>query len=98
MRNFLKINLKFRYRKVGGIPAKADKKKQKQFLEGVLEPLLEKARSGSHVVLFLDAAHFVHGAFLGFLWSIQRIFIKTPSGRKRFNVLGAVNAITNQLH
>lgn len=28
----------------------------------------------------------------------MRIFIRTPSGRKRFNVLGAVNAITKKLH
>jgi transposase len=42
----------------------------------------------------LDAAHFVHGAFLGHVWSQERIFIPTPSGRKRFNVLGAVNAVT----
>jgi transposase len=49
------------------------------------------------VVLFVDAAHFVHAAFLGFLWSFSRIFVKTPSGRKRFNVLGAVDAVTRKL-
>ena len=98
VRNFLKIKLKFRYRKVAGIPAKADAEKQKNFLEEHLNPLLEKARKRKSVVLFVDAAHFVHGAFLGFLWSIKRVFVKTPSGRKRFNVLGAVNAITNKLH
>ena len=98
VRNFLKINLNLRYRKVGGIPAKADSEKQKRFLDDHLEPLLKKARKGSHVILFVDAAHFVHSAFLGFLWSAKRIFVKTPSGRKRFNVLGAVNAITRELH
>lgn len=98
VRGFLKTNLKFRYRKVGGIPAKADKKKQQQFLDDYLNPLLNKAYSGSHVVLFMDAAHFVHGAFLDCLWSIKRIFVKTPSGRRRFNVLGAIDVITRQLH
>jgi len=39
----------------------------------------------------------VWGAFLGFLWSLTRIFIKSPSGRKRFNVLAALNAITHEL-
>jgi len=34
---------------------------------------------------------------LGFLWSLTRIFIKSPSGRKRFNVLAALNAITHEL-
>jgi len=37
------------------------------------------------------------GAFLGFLWCFKRIFIKTPSGRKRFNVFGALNAITSEV-
>ena len=45
----------------------------------------------------MDAAHFVHGAFLGHLWSTERLFIPTPSGRSRFNVLGAVNAITKDV-
>ncbi len=35
--------------------------------------------------------------FLGFLWSFTRLFIKAPAGRQRFNVLGALNAISLQL-
>jgi len=35
--------------------------------------------------------------FLGFLWSFTRYFIKAPCGRQRFNVLGAINAITHEL-
>ena len=45
----------------------------------------------------MDAAHFVHAAFLGYLWCFARIFIKSPSGRQRLNVLGALNAITKEL-
>lgn len=45
----------------------------------------------------MDAAHFVLAAFLGFLWSLTRIFVQAPSGRQRFNVLGALNAITHEL-
>src|SRR3972149_2377874 len=41
--------------------------------------------------------HFVLSAFLGFLWSVARIFIPAPSGRQRFNVLGALNAITHEM-
>jgi hypothetical protein len=37
------------------------------------------------------------GAFLGFVWCFERVFIKSPSGRKRFNVLGALNAITHEV-
>jgi transposase len=46
----------------------------------------------------VDAAHFVLAAFLGFLWSVTRIFIQAPSGRQRFNVLGALNAITHDAY
>ena len=35
--------------------------------------------------------------FLGFLWSVVRVFIQAPSGRQRFNVLGALNAMTHEL-
>lgn len=49
------------------------------------------------MVLFTDAAHFVLAPFLGFLWSVARIFIPAPSGRQRFNVLGALNAITHEM-
>lgn len=45
----------------------------------------------------MDAAHFVLAPFLGYLWCFSRLFIKAPSGRERFNVLGALNAITHEL-
>jgi transposase len=48
-------------------------------------------------VFFVDAAHFVFGTFLCCLWSFARIFIRAASGRQRFNVLGAWNAVTRQL-
>lgn len=35
--------------------------------------------------------------FLGFLWCFQRCFVYSASGRKRFNVLGALNAITHEV-
>ena len=31
------------------------------------------------------------------MWSFTRIFIKSPSGRQRFNVLGAINAVSKEL-
>ena len=48
-------------------------------------------------MFFVDAAHFVFGTFLCCLWSVTRIFIRAASGRQRFNVLGAWNAVTHQL-
>jgi transposase len=48
-------------------------------------------------VLFVDAAHFVYGTYLCCLWSILRVFVRAASGRQRFNVLGAWNAVTRRL-
>jgi transposase len=48
-------------------------------------------------VFFVDAAHFVLGAYLGFVWCFERLFVKTGAGRQRFNVLGALNAVTHEL-
>jgi transposase len=80
------------------IPAKADPQKQKEFLEQEIQPRLKEAQAGKRVVFFVDAAHFVLAPFLGFLWSVVRVFIQAPSGRQRFNVLGALNAMTHELH
>jgi transposase len=48
-------------------------------------------------VYFVDAAHFVFAPFLGFLWCLTRLFVRAPSGRKRYNVLGALDAVTHRL-
>lgn len=34
---------------------------------------------------------------MGFLWCFERLFVKSGAGRKRFNVLGAMNAVTHEL-
>jgi transposase len=82
---------------VGTIPAKADPEEQAEYLKNEIEPRLAEAQAGERAVFFMDAAHFVLSAFLGFLWSVTRIFIQAPSGRQRFNVLGALNAITHEM-
>lgn len=96
MRSYLK-KLDIKWRKVGNIPAKIDIEAQQKFHDEELQPRLEEAKAGKRSVYFVDAAHFVMGAFLGFLWCVARIFVRTPSGRQRFNVLGALNAITKKL-
>jgi transposase len=96
VRQFLKaMGLKFR--KLGMIPAKADADEQAEFLDQKLWPRLRQAQRLRRVVCFVDAAHFVHGAFLGYLWCFTRLLIRGPSGRKRFNVLGAIDAVTHEL-
>jgi len=79
------------------IPAKADPEQQAVYLKDELEPRLAEAQAGQRAVFFVDAAHFVLAPFLGFLWSLVRVFIQAPSGRQRFNVLGALNAVTHAL-
>jgi transposase len=70
---------------------------QAEFLEAELKPCLDAALTGQGHVFFADAAHFVYGTFLCCLWSIARIFVRAASGRQRFNVLGAWNAVTREL-
>lgn len=66
-------------------------------METELNPRLAEASSGKRSLYFADAAHFVCGAFLGFVWSMVRIFVPTMSGRMRYNVLGAINAVGHNL-
>ena len=96
VRKFLK-KLGMQCLKVGHIPGKADVEAQEEYQEKKLEPRLEEAKQGKRAVFFVDAVHFVMRAFLGYLWCFNRIFIKSPSGRKRYNVLGALNAITHEV-
>jgi transposase len=93
--------LGLRYRKVGYVPGKATTPEklaeQETFQHQELEPRLAEAQAGQRTVLFMDAAHFVQGAVLGMLWCVVRLFIASPSGRRRFNVLGALNAVTKEV-
>lgn len=70
---------------------------QAEFLETKLEPLLAEARAGQGHVFFVDAAHFVMGAFLCCVWCMVRLLIRGGSGRKRYSVLAAWNAVTHEL-
>ena len=70
---------------------------QAEFLDTKLKPKLDAAEAGQGHVFFVDAAHFVFGTFLCCLWSFTRIYVRAASGRQRFNVLGAWNAVTREL-
>jgi transposase len=89
--------LKLRRRKVGQVPSKANLEAQERFQKEQLEPLIKQAQSHRIRLLFVDAAHFVHLPFLGYLYGWTRKFIRSASGRKRFNVLAALDAITHTL-
>ena len=66
-------------------------------LKTELEPRLAEAQRGERAVFFVDAAHFVLASFLGWLWCATRLFVKAASGRQRYNMLGAFNAVTHEL-
>lgn len=96
VRNFL-LHLGLRCRRVGLLPAKAEVEKQAAFLAQELQPRLAAASAGQCKVFFVDAAPFVLAPFSGFLWSLTRLFIRAPSGRQRFNVLGALDAVSKEI-
>jgi transposase len=48
-------------------------------------------------VYFVDASHFVLASFLGWVWCFVRLHVRAASGRQRYNVLGALNAVTHAL-
>jgi transposase len=70
---------------------------QAKFLDTELKPKLDAALAGDGHVFFVDAAHFVLGTFVCCLWSFTRIFVRAASGRQRFNVLGAWDAVARRL-
>jgi transposase len=86
-----------RSRAVGFKPAKSNPKVQKLFVEEILNPLIESAKNGVLELFFMDASHFVMGGFPGRVWSLVRRFVKTSSGRRRYNVLGALNFVTKKM-
>ena len=58
---------------------------------------MAEARAGQRSVYFVDASHFVLASFLGWVWCFVRLHVRAASGRQRYNVLGALNAVTHEL-
>lgn len=72
--------------------------RQREFYNDTLKPLMDKAADGRETLLFLDASHFVMGCdYLGFIYGKVRRFVKSFSGRKRYNVLGAIDFATKEV-
>ncbi len=63
----------------------------------MLEPRIEEAKQGERELYFLDASHFVWQGFVGFLWCFIKVWLGSPSGRKRYSILGAINAISHEV-
>jgi transposase len=102
VRHFLhRLNLK--PRKMASLPIPPKKTlaehvtEQGRFLEEELQPALQEARAGRRKVFFVDASHFVYATLLGYVWCAARWSVRAASGRKRFNVLGAIDAVTHEM-
>lgn len=94
---FLKQN-GVRKLRCGSIPFKADFEAQVKFYNETLSVYIKEALEKKRVLLFMDASHFVMGCdFLGAVYSIARRFMRTSSGRNRYNVLGALDYVTHQI-
>jgi transposase len=102
VRRFLR-RLGLKPRKVAAIPIPPrstpdeQAKEQAEFLEEELEPRLEQARAGLRQVYFVDASHFVFATFLGWVWCWARWCVRAASGRKRYNVLAALDCVSHRL-
>jgi transposase len=79
------------------MPAKVNHEMQSWFLENALKPAINAAKAGLCELFFMDAAHFVQGGVPAKVWSAVRMRVKTGSGRKRFNVLGALSFVTKKV-
>jgi transposase len=96
VRRFMK-GIGMKLRKACSIPGKADGQLQFEFYASEMLPRLAEAGRGTRKVFFVDAAHFVLGAFLGMVWCFTRVFVKTSPGRQRYNVLGAIDSHNQEL-
>jgi transposase len=84
--------------KCGSLPAKADPAEQPTFYENTLLPLIKKKKKEKITLLFVDASHFIMGCdYLGYIYGKVRRFIRTFSGRSRYNVLGALNYVSKKM-
>ena len=84
--------------KCGSIPFKANVQEQRSYYEETWLPTINRALKGEAVVYFMDGVHFVMGCdYLGGVYCSARRFVKTLSGRFRYNVLGAINYKTMEM-
>ena len=72
-------------------------KKQKDFVEEKLEPLIQKAKNGEITLLFMDACHMMLACVVSFIWCFVPKYIPALSVKGRVNVIGAVSMYGDDL-
>jgi transposase len=95
VRQFLK-KMGLRCRKVGCDPPRQTPRCRRSLKKTVRATLGGNPR-GEREVWFVDASHFVWGAFVGWLWCFARVWVKGACGRQRLSVLRALNAVTHEV-
>ena len=96
MSRYIMRKLGYRFRKFQPIPGKADPEKQRIWLDG-FQSFVNQAKEGKLRLFFMDAAHFTLEAFLCKVWSKQPLYLKGGAGRNRFNVIGCVDPINQEI-
>ena len=89
--------LDFRYKQTTLIPAKQNPEIQKEFKETYEE--FSRNLKIDETILFLDAVHPQHNTKCSYAWIKvgQQKQIKSNSGRKRLNILGAYDPFTQEI-
>jgi transposase len=77
----------FSYKKTKGVPGKANKQDQEDFIKAY-----EKIKSSNGKIYFADSTHPQHNPVLSYGWikTGEDVEIKTNSGRKHLNISGAI--------
>lgn len=84
--------LNFTYKKSKLVPAKADRKKQEEFLEELES--IRKNKGKNDPILYMDGVHPQHNTMLAYGWikKGEDNIIKSNTGRQRVNINGALDA------
>ena len=77
----------FSYKKAKGVPGKAKKEEQENFIEAY-----EKIKSSNGKIYFADSTHPQHNPILGYGWikTGEEVEVKTNNGRKHLNITGVI--------
>jgi transposase len=89
------VRLGFVYKKTKAIPGKADAEAQREFLESYQNLKVEKSENDP--VYFIDGVHPQHNSNASYGWILKGKEKQIPSntGRRRLNIVGALNAETH---
>lgn len=87
--------LKFTYKKSKLVPAKADKKKQEQFLTQL--EALKASKGKEDPILYMDGVHPQHNTMLSYGWikKGKDNIVKSNTGRQRVNINGTLDSETH---